>query len=173
MATIQGPVRNQDILNFWNRHRNQIYKLCSRKIRDDVPIQDLLQNVYIRLHTHFEDVCHLQNPGRWLYRVAENLCNDEFRHKMREQCVCESFYHYQISRNAANQKQLFDEQDVNTLLDRISPNMGTLVDLHYLKGFSVHELSEMTGIKRSTVAKKICVSIGKMRENVVDSVKKS
>jgi DNA-directed RNA polymerase specialized sigma24 family protein len=92
---------------------------------------------------------------------------------MREQGVCESFYHYQVGRNAANEKQMFDEQDVNTLLDRISPNMGTLVDLHYLKGFSVHELSEITGIKRSTVAKKIVVSIGKMRENVVDSVKKS
>ncbi|MBP5247332.1 MAG: RNA polymerase sigma factor [Fibrobacter sp.] len=147
--------------------------MCSYRIHDELSIQDLLQNVYIRLHTHYEDVRKLDNPERWLIRVAENICYDEIRYRKRTQNVCEKYYHYETRRNSANLQQTFDEQDINSLLDKISPSLGTLVDLHYLKGFSVGELSEMTGIKRSTVSKRILVSVEKMRQNVLELVKKS
>ena len=173
MASIQGPVRNQDILNFWNRHRFQIYKLCKNKLHPGIALQDLMQNVYLRLHTHFEEVRELQNPSGWLLRVAENLCNDELRRLARSQRVCESYFHYEVELSAKNDKQLFDEQQVNSMLNGISPNLGTLVDLHYLKGFSIFELSGISGISRSTIAKRLTTSVGKMRENVGKKMKMS
>ena len=69
--------------------------------------------------------------------------------------------------------QKLDEQQVNSMLNGISPNLGTLVDLHYLKGFSINELSGISGISRSTIAKRLTTSVGKMRENVGKKMKMS
>lgn len=173
MASIQGPVRNQDILSFWNRHRFQIYKLCSHKMRGICPIQDLMQNVYIRLHTHFEEVRALENPAGWLMRVAENICHDEFRRLYRTQNVCSKFFRYDANLSDKESQRMENERQVNSFLDLLSPNLGTLVELHYLKGFSIDELSEISGIRRSTVAKRLVVSVGKMRKKVLDRVKPS
>lgn len=173
MASIQGPVRNQDILSFWNRHRFQIYKLCLHKMHGACSIQDLMQNVYIRLHTHFEEVRTLENPAGWLIRVAENVCHDEFRRLYRMQNVCEKFFRYDARRDEQDREQLENERQVNSFLDILSPKLGTLVELHYLKGFSINELSEISGIGRSTVAKKLVLSVGKMRKKVLEQVKAS
>ncbi len=173
MASIQGPVRNQDILSFWNRHRFQIYKLCLHKMHGVGSIQDLMQNVYIRLHTHFEEVRTLENPTGWLLRVAENVCHDEFRRLIRAQNVRERFFRYDVHRDERDRQQLENERAVNSFLDFLPPNQGTLVELHYLKGFSIGELSEIFGIRRSTVAKKLVLSMGKMRKKVLEQVKVS
>ncbi len=136
-------------------------------------IQDLMQNVYIRLHTNFEDVRTLENPVGWLIRVAENICHDEFRRLYRTQNVRERFYRYDVRRDERIRTQLENERQVNSFLDILSPNLGTLVELHYLKGFSINELSEISGICRSTVSKKLLLSVGKMREKVLEHVKAS
>ncbi len=136
-------------------------------------IQDLMQNVYIRLHTHFEEVRTLENPSGWLLRVAENVCHDEFRRLIRTQKVCARFSRYDVHRDERNRKEVENEQEVNSCLDFLSPNQGTLVELHYLKGFSIDELSEIFGIRRSTVAKKLVLSMGKMRKKVLEQVKVS
>lgn len=136
-------------------------------------IQDLMQNVYIRLHTHFDEVRSLKNPVGWLIRVAENICYDEFRRLYRTQNVCERLFRYDVRRNEQNRRELENERQVNSCLDILSPNLGTLVELHYLKGFSINELSEISGACRSAVAKKLVLSVGKMRKKVLEQVKAS
>lgn len=69
-------------------------------------IQDLMQNVYIRLHTHFEEVRTLENPTGWLLRVAENVCHDEFRRLIRAQNVRERFFRYDVHRDERDRQQL-------------------------------------------------------------------
>lgn len=80
-------------------------------------IQDLMQNVYIRLHTHFEEVRTLENPAGWLIRVAENICHDEFRRLYRTQNVCEKFFRYDARRDEQSRTQLENERQVNSFLD--------------------------------------------------------
>ena len=72
MVHIQRPLQNTDVLRLWNKHQFQIYKLCFSKIRKKELLHDVMQNIYIRLHTHFHQVCLLENPWAWLMRVAEN-----------------------------------------------------------------------------------------------------
>ncbi len=142
-------------------------------MHDTCSIQDLMQNVYIRLHTHFEEVRSLENPVGWLLRVAENVCHDEFRRLSRTQNVRERFSRYVVHRDERDRKELEDEQKVNFFLDILSPKQGTLVELHYLKGFSIDELSEIFGIRRSAVSKKLVLSMGKMRKKVLELAKVS
>lgn len=173
MALIQGPVRNRDILEFWNEHRIQIYKLLYRTMDEKHLIPDLMQNVYIRLHTHFEEVRNLENPCGWLLKVARNICMDEYRQLIRHRKVRESYFPYVVEKVRRVPFQLENASRLNSLLDSLPPHQGTLVELHYLKGFSIDELSEISGMSRSTVSKRIVTSVGKMRKNVLKSVKAS
>lgn len=173
MAYIQGPVRNQDILSFWNRHRVQIYKLCSLKMNRSDSISDVMQDVYIRLHTHFEEVICSEKPLSWLFKVTENVCQDEFRRLRREGSVCKNFFRYSVKHVEKFRKELETEYQLNAFLDSLSPRLGTLVELHYLKGFSIGELSEISGTCRSTVAKHLVQSLSKMRKKASEPVKVS
>ncbi len=173
MASIQRPVRNQDILKFWNLHRHTIYKLCKRKMPRGVPIQDIMQNVYIRLHLHFENVRSLYSPVGWLVRVAENVCNDELRRLMRFRKASEKYCRYELQRNAKNARLPWDALEVKACLGKLPPQREALVDLHFLKGISIGDLAEVSGCKHTTVAKRLILSMEKMRKNALESVKMS
>lgn len=136
-------------------------------------VPDMMQNVYIRLHTHFEEVRGLVNPAGWLLKVAKNLCMDEYRQQVRHRKVREKYFPYVVEKAERVTQELETANRLNSLLDSLSPHQGTLVELHYLKGFSIDELSVISGISRSTVAKRLISSMGKMRKSVSKMTKSS
>ena len=173
MVHIQRPLQNTDVLRLCNKHQFQIYKLCFSKIRKKELLHDVMQNIYIRLHTHFHQVCLLENPWAWLMRVAENECNDELRRLMRAEEGCKHFYHYFHSLVKRERKREQTAKHLNFLLEKIPPQYGTLVELHYLKGFSIAELSDISGCTRTAVSKRLLLSVDMIRRKTENLVKKS
>lgn len=136
-------------------------------------MQDIMQNIYIRLHTHYEEVRNLDSPIGWLFRVAENACNDELRRMMRFQKAFDPYRQHEIHRKTLEERRLWNVMEVELLMNRLSPKWETLVNLHYLQGLSVGELSIWSGKKYGTVAKTLLKSMKKMRKNALDFVKVS
>lgn len=173
MACIQGSTRNEDILTFWNHYWGKIYKLCALKIKDPSSIQDVMQEVYIRLHSHYEDLCCYDNPMLWFRAVVSNLCVDEYRRRNRTQTASECFYHYTVKRNNSLASEADSSRILEGLLNKLSPQMGTLVELHYLHGFPITELSEMFGTNRACLSKRLGSSLKYLRIKACEREKPS
>ncbi len=139
----------------------------------DIPLQDIMQNIYIRLHTHYETVRNLDSPVGWLMRVAENACNDELRRVMRFQKAFGFYRQNEIHRKAFEERIPWNLMEAKRLMNGLSPKWETLVNLHYLQGLSVDELSLWSGKKYGAVAKTLVKSMKKMRKNALAFVKVS
>ena len=69
----------------WNEHAHQVRGFIYRRIPDASVVDDLLQEVFVKVH---EKVASLRNGERlesWLYQIARNTITDHFRSRKPEQ----------------------------------------------------------------------------------------
>lgn len=65
----------------WERYKSPIYNHVYRYMADPVEAQDVLQDVFIKAWQGAPRVSHTLCFGKWLYRVASNVCIDMLRHQ--------------------------------------------------------------------------------------------
>lgn len=68
----------------WRRFAPELRRYLLRKVRDAALVDDLLQDLFMRVHLH---LARLRAPDRvapWLYRIARNLVIDHARRRVPE-----------------------------------------------------------------------------------------
>lgn len=67
--------------SIWNEYCCRLLAFLRSRISDDSEAEDLLQEVFIRVHHH---LCCLPPPGKmdgWIYQIARNLVIDHYRRR--------------------------------------------------------------------------------------------
>lgn len=63
----------------WNRmHVRLCHFICAR-MADEQDAEDILQEVFIRIHTHLDQVREMDRLEAWVYQVARNSIIDAYR----------------------------------------------------------------------------------------------
>jgi len=63
----------------WEAFHSPLYQFIRRRVADDATAEDLLQEVFLKIHQHgssLKDVRHLES---WIYQVTRNLLVDHYR----------------------------------------------------------------------------------------------
>jgi RNA polymerase sigma-70 factor, ECF subfamily len=69
----------EDTTQIWEEFSERIRSHLLRKIRNKGDVNDLMQEIFIKIHSHLG---HLRESGKlssWIYRIAENTLNDYYR----------------------------------------------------------------------------------------------
>ena len=72
-----------DLEVIWNQYRHRLLAFIRGRVGDESAADDILQEVFIRVHQH---LCCLPQPDKlesWIYQIARNLIIDHYR-KRRE-----------------------------------------------------------------------------------------
>lgn len=73
----------QPIETLWNQmHIRLCHFICSR-IADGDDAEDILQEVFIRVHAHLETVREMDKLESWVYQIARNSITDYYRQRSR------------------------------------------------------------------------------------------
>jgi RNA polymerase sigma-70 factor, ECF subfamily len=73
----------------WDRYRARLLGFIRGKVADPDDAEDILQEVFLRVHT---GLCCLQEwtvMERWIYRVTRNLIIDRYRARRGHESLCE------------------------------------------------------------------------------------
>ncbi len=124
-----------------------VFRLVSRFFRSRDDVEDLAQDAFIRFFSKIEQVRPGDNVAGWVSRVTINVCYDRLRKIRRERAAIDDFrYQPRVRPVDAD-----PDGRLGRALDRLDENLRVPLVLKEVEGYSVNEISEMTGITESNV----------------------
>jgi RNA polymerase sigma-70 factor, ECF subfamily len=150
---------NLEVLWEQLHHRLCLF-ICSRIANGD-DAEDILQEVFVRLHTHLDTIRELDKVESWLYQVARNSITDYYRSGRRLAPLTELILaEPRPEESAAESLAPYIRQVVETLPE---PYREALVLTEY-QGLSQKELAERLGLSFSGAKSRV----QRAREKVKD-----
>ena len=130
-----------------------IYRYIGFRVEDQVVVEDLTSEVFIRLLTALRDKNAPQNTIRgWLYGTASNLVKNHYRHKKRHP---EVELNEQIARAEEPLGRLVDqkitEERLYAAMDALTEDQQHVLSLRFGNGFSITESARMVGKSEAAV----------------------
>ena len=63
----------------WDQVHNRLRVFIAKRIRDEAEVEDLLQEVFVRVHRHVESLDHPERIVSWVYQITRNAIVDYYR----------------------------------------------------------------------------------------------
>jgi RNA polymerase sigma-70 factor (ECF subfamily) len=137
--------------DIWQEHRSRLRAYIATRVRDASAVDDILQNVFLKLHTRLDTIRSRESVMAWLYRVAANAVADHFRAAKRWQEVPIALPAAEAERNC-----------IGELLDCIEPLLATLPETYR----AAVVLSEIQSVPLKTVAETLGISLSGAKSRV-------
>lgn len=67
--------------NLWKNHSNELWAYFKNRVNNSSDAEDLLQELYIRIHINCNKISTLKSTSAWIYTIAQNLLIDYYRRK--------------------------------------------------------------------------------------------
>ncbi|UGU14608.1 sigma-70 family RNA polymerase sigma factor [Sinomicrobium kalidii] len=68
-----------DTAEVWNRFSEEVTRYIRYRINDPETARDLLQEVFVRVHTNLHRVKHEGRVKSWVFTIARNVITDHYR----------------------------------------------------------------------------------------------
>ena len=128
-----------------------VFRLISRFFRVREDVEDIAQDVFVKLLTRFDQVRPDDNFPGWLARVTVNTCYDELRRTQRRRTAME-IYGPELSKErspAHPEADSFDRLRVG--LQALDPKLRIPLVLKEVEEMSVEEISRTMGLTQTNV----------------------
>lgn len=143
-------VRLGDTQELYRRYGRAIHSRCRRLLGDDEAAKDAVQEVFLRAFSHAERFRGDASPFTWLYCIATTYCLQQLRNRARRTAKLESLIPLSSESGDPAARldllKVFSRADEETLM---------LAYLRWVDGLTLEEVSEVAGISRKTVAKRL------------------
>ena len=144
--------KEQQFMNIIREHEQTIYTVCYMFSKDEEEVNDLYQEILVRLWKGFETFEGKSDIRTWIYRVSLNYCIN-FSNRQKKQRECLNLDTGFLSEGSNLEKNL----QIKQLYKRI--NMLGLIDrsvvLLWLEGLSYDEIGAILGISVKNVSFKL------------------
>jgi len=134
--------RPEDFEVFVTKHENRLYRTALAITGNVSDAEDVVQEVFLRAYEKAVEFESEEHEKAWLIKVTVNLCNSRLRSlwRKRTEPLLDSYP--------------ADEPEQHELLEQIltlPPKYRTVLHLFYYEGYSIKDISRLTGRKESTV----------------------
>jgi RNA polymerase sigma-70 factor (ECF subfamily) len=141
---------------FMDRHEAAVLSFASSFLRDDLPAQDVVQEVFLRVAQNPQRVPtdHDTAARNWLLRIAHNLCVDEIRRRSTTRKISVGLRETLSQTVPAAETQLEAEEkraQVLAAVNRLPERQRELVLLKISEKKSYKEIAAITGLTVTNV----------------------
>lgn len=63
----------------WEAFHTPLWQFIRKRVPDEQGAEDILQNVFLKVHTHIDTIRQREKLPRWLYQVTRNAIVDYYR----------------------------------------------------------------------------------------------
>jgi len=133
---------------------NQSYRYCISLCKDPDEAFDLLQASIEKLLR--KGIDNLDNPKMYLFRIIRNEFIDRCRRRKKMTLV---EYHDESNVVQLDSNQLenliINKDEINRIMENVDPSERELLYLSVVEGYSISEISKLSGTPRGTLLSKL------------------
>ena len=134
--------RPGDFERFVTKHENRLYRTALAIMGNVSDAEDMVQEAFLRAYEKAPEFASKEHEKAWLIRVTVNLCNSRLRSPWRKRTVP------LLDSHPASEPE---QQELLEQVMALPSKYRTVIHLFYYEGYSIKEISGLTGQKEATV----------------------
>lgn len=157
--------RAEFVGDWYDRWHSLVIKLLSNQVADRAEVQDMAQEVYLRL-LRVDTLDLVRNPRAYLYRVAVNVAG-EWRLRARQRKPHSSQQLDELVSVEQLERTLEESQTgeaVRRALAKLPPTWRQVLVLHCRDDMTYEQIAEHLGVTRRMVKRYVAKGYAEMRE---------
>ena len=142
----------------YKENYRKMYCVALNMINDQDAVCDIIQDIFIYYHKLTQNGKSIKKPQSWLIRATINKCIDHSKYQKKHLKI-ESIEPIPINEDLVEKNQ--EKEIIKLAISKLKPREKTLAIL-YSEGMSYKEISEISGIKLTSVGKMLSRTIKKL-----------
>lgn len=152
---------NKEVLEeIYNKYHKTIYGIAFSILKNKDDSEDIVQSVFIKIHTLDNSKLPKENVSSWLYTLTKNEAL-QFLRKQKSNIDLDSIYDLVDNNNEID--KLINKETYNKLISKLNPKEKEIVSLKIISNLSFEEISQLLGEKIGTVKWRYYKSIYALR----------
>jgi RNA polymerase sigma-70 factor, ECF subfamily len=149
----------------WRSFSDPLKQFISKRVSNEFDTDDILQDVFIKIHLHIKNLQDAQKIHSWIYQITRHTIIDFYRKRKRESI---------FSKTVVEQDDLLfpDSSDAHEELSKCLKEMVNNLPVSYreaiqfteFQGMTQKELAQMLGISLSGAKSRVQRARGKLQE---------
>ena len=132
-------------------HQTALLRLCHTLLRDRSLAEDAVQDTFLRVWQHMDQLREVSNPRAWIYRIAVNRCRD-LRRSAWLRHIAGQIPESQPDPSAGIP---VDALSLNLLIQRLPFRQREVILLYYYQNFTVQEIADILHLSHSAVSERL------------------
>jgi len=170
----------RDFGSWMTSEQRRIYSLCQRFLQDRDEADSATQDVFLKAYQALkkEDAKELDDPARWVTRIAVNTCLDRLRSRKwqfwrrRPSSDDEQMILAMAASSSPEAEERYFASEIGTRLNkalsRLSPRQRMVFSLRHFEDLSLEEIGDILGLDVGTVKAHMFRAISKLRVDLRD-----
>ena len=148
-----------------------VFRLISRFFRNREDVEDLAQDVFVKIFARIDQVRPDENFPGWLQRVTINTCYDELRKTRRRRLAFETYGPLEVAEPVVVPREPEDYGKVRQALQALDAKLRVPLILKEVEEMSVEEIAKTMGISQTNVKVRLFRARKKLAASLGDSKK--
>lgn len=135
---------DEEITRIYNKFVDTVYRVCFVMLKNVSETEDAVQNVFIKYINYGKELSSDEHVKAWLIVTAKNECKNMLKHWFRSK---------RTDFDEIDEPSYMTEEksDVMEKIMSLDEKYRVPIYLYYYEGYSTAEISDMLGIKHSTL----------------------
>lgn len=160
------------------RYQNRIYHFVRRMVGNDTVAEDITQEVFLKAFRNISSFRQESSLQTWLFRIASNLCRDNYRRKQRETTWFSFWRKSSHDEDMSEEIELPDTSHapelnfmqaelgamIQNAIEQLSPVLREAIILHEIEEMPYEDIANALGVPLGTVKSRIFHGRSRLRK---------
>ena len=157
---------NRTTEDIWNEFSQRLRAFILSRVFDPDDADDILQDVFVKLHTHIDTLRDEERLAAWLYQIARNTIADHYRARMQTVAMPETLAVEDEPSESDAPGRI--AASLRTMVERLPDRYRAAVVLSELEGLPQHEVAGRLGLSLSGAKSRVQRGRDMLREALLD-----
>jgi RNA polymerase sigma-70 factor (ECF subfamily) len=145
--------QNDKTEKIWIEFSNQLKSFISRKVADTSVAEDILQEVFIKIHSNIDSLKDEQKIKAWIYQITRNSIIDYYRKRRIDTKELDDSYGYEMLTEDESEQEI--ASGLEDMVKELPPQYAEAILLTEFKGLKQKELANKIGLSISAAKKRV------------------
>lgn len=154
----------------FHTYNARLYPFILKVVHSESVAEDIIQDTYLRLWTHREEVAQMEHPVSWLFKVASNLSLSLLRSQAAE---IRRLQRMKTTAGDTTEQAIIDSLSVKELqllitkaIDQLPPKRQEIYRLSREQGLNYKEIAERLQLSPNTIRNQLVSALKFIRDYI-------